>query len=334
MGQNSKIEWTDHTWNPWEGCTKVSPGCTHCYAESRANRYGTVKWGKGEPRRRTSAANWKKPLQWNTEAQASGVQALVFCASLADVFDPEVHQEWRNDLWEVVRSTPWLRWLILSKRFGKLSKADIMAMLPQDWWEGYANVVLGATVENQHYADIRVPALLDIPSAFYFLSCEPLLDAVDLTSLPANLETLSGKQPEWDYFNALTGRTHDSQADEYGADQEFRKIDWVICGGESGAGSRAMHPKWARSLRDQCITSDVAFLFKQWGEWVAEEQSPLDICLPGQSFAIFAQQESNGDWTAGDQTAFYKVGKKKSGRLLDGEEWNQYPQKWNEQPTL
>ncbi|MDF3823474.1 DUF5131 family protein, partial [Leptospira sp. 96542] len=105
MGQDSKIEWCDHTFNPWEGCQKVGPGCDHCYAETRNARFGggvAVNWGPGAPRRRTSAANWKKPLKWNAEAARLGVRYRVFCASLADVFDNEAPQRWRQNLMSLV----------------------------------------------------------------------------------------------------------------------------------------------------------------------------------------------------------------------------------------
>ena len=116
MAETSKIEWTDSTFNPWIGCTKVSPGCEHCYAEMDAKRRGWTKWGKGNQRKRTSPALWKNPIQWNEEAASAGRRQRVFCASLADVFDAEVNDKWRSDLWKLVAKTPHLDWLILTKR--------------------------------------------------------------------------------------------------------------------------------------------------------------------------------------------------------------------------
>ena len=133
MGENSKIEWCDHTWNPWIGCTKVSPGCDHCYAESYATRYGKTVWGPGQPRQLTSDANWKKPLKWNHEAMLTGTRPRVFCASLAEVFDNEVNPAWRERLWAFIQATPNLDWLLLTKRIGNVAK-----MLPMDWGTGLA----------------------------------------------------------------------------------------------------------------------------------------------------------------------------------------------------
>src|ERR1700730_6921319 len=123
VAENSKIEWTDHTFNPWIGCTKVSPACDHCYAEAMMDtRYGRVRWGAGEDRSRTSKANWQQPLKWNRIAQADGARPLVFCASLADVFDNEVDPLWRRELFALIEATPSLIWLLLTKRIGNVVK--------------------------------------------------------------------------------------------------------------------------------------------------------------------------------------------------------------------
>ena len=121
MAENSKIGWCDHTFNGWIGCTKVDPGCDHCYAEARDKRFSKgIHWGPGALRHRTSAANWKKPLQWNWAAKTQGIRYKVFCASLSDVFDNEVDPEWRSDLFELIRKTPHLDWLLLTKRIGNV----------------------------------------------------------------------------------------------------------------------------------------------------------------------------------------------------------------------
>lgn len=244
MSENSKIEWTDHTFNPWEGCQKVGPGCDHCYAETRNARYagGTaVNWGPGAPRRRTSAANWRKPLAWNA-AHAEffaqhGRRQRVFCASLADVFDNAVDPAWRADLFELIEQTPNLDWLLLTKRVG-----NVRSMAPLPWLtEGWpANVWLGASIVNQAEADRDIPKLLAMPARVRFLSMEPLLGPVDL---------------RFKIQPAFHG-----------------PVDWVIVGGESGPSARPMHPGWARGLRDQCAAAGVSFLFKQWGEWAPTGQ--------------------------------------------------------------
>lgn len=173
MGENSKIDWTDHTFNPWTGCTKVSPACDHCYAEGWAKRSGHVTWGAGQPRRRTSEANWSKPIKWNRQAEADAVRKRVFCASLADVFDAEVDPIWRENLFTLIDLTPALDWLLLTKR----------PKLAADYFNGEAtppNVWIGTTVENQKMADVRVPHLMSINAPVRFLSMEPLLEHVDL----------------------------------------------------------------------------------------------------------------------------------------------------------
>lgn len=121
MAENTSIEWADHTFNPWTGCTKVSHGCDGCFAESWAKRSGTVRWGVGEPRRRTTNANWRLPPKWNAQAEREGRRFRVFCASLADVFDNEVPQEWRDDLFRLIERTPRLDWLLLTKRVGNVA---------------------------------------------------------------------------------------------------------------------------------------------------------------------------------------------------------------------
>ena len=174
MAEHSKIEWTDATFNPWVGCTKISPACDNCYAEGWAKRSGSGELWQGA-RQRTSAENWRKPLAWNKKAAASGENRFVFCASLADVFDNQVPSDWRADLWPLIRATPALTWQLLTKRPQNIAK-----MLPPDWGTGYANVWLGTTAENQDEADRRVPHLLAVPAKVRFLSCEPLLGPLDL----------------------------------------------------------------------------------------------------------------------------------------------------------
>ena len=234
MAKNSQIEWTHHTFNPWWGCTQVSPACDNCYAELWAKRMGQQLWGSRAPRRFFTDAHWKEPLVWNQEARLGKQRHRVFCASMADVFEkrPELDVQ-RQRLWALIRATPWLDWLLLTKR-----PQNIAGMVPwkQAWPE---NVWLGTTVESQPFAEQRLPHLLKHPAAVRFLSCEPLLGAIDLSTWFKR----TGLQP----------------------------IDWVIAGGESGPGARPMHPDWAGGLLKQCRKADVAFHFKQWGHWVPAE---------------------------------------------------------------
>lgn len=263
MAENSMIEWTDHTFSPWIGCTKVSPGCDNCYAEHLMDtRLHKVVWGPHGERVHTSAATWRQPLRWNARHAeffaAHGRRQRVFCASLADVFDNAVDPAWRVDLFDLIRSTPNLDWLILTKRIGNvrpmLSEAlsiaqhygirGTLANWLACWVDGEppANVWLGATIVNQAEADRDIPKLLEVPARVRFLSMEPLLGPVDLTSIPWGGLRVSSLQG-W-------------SSPEHG-------LHWVIVGGESGAGARPMHPDWARSLHDQCAAACVPFFMKQ-----------------------------------------------------------------------
>jgi protein gp37 len=249
MAKNSTIEWTHHTFNPWWGCHRVSPACDNCYAESWAHRLGQDLWGAREARRFFGDSHWREPLRWNAEAAAENRRARVFCASMADIF------EWRADLnperarlWELIEQTPNLDWLLLTKR-----PQHILRMTPwQEEWPD--NVWVGATVENQRFADLRLPLLLRVPARVRFLSCEPLLGPLKLQS----------------WFNR----------------SGYHSIDWIIAGGESGAHSRPMHPDWALGLLEQCQRAQVPFHFKQWGHWAPAELSNINtsatmLAFPG-----------------------------------------------------
>lgn len=234
MGKNSAIEWTDHSFNPWLGCTKISVGpqgaCEHCYAEGWAKRSGLVTWNG--PRRRTSEATWREPLKIHA-AIPDGQRQRIFCASLADVFDNEVPEEWRFDLFQLIRQTPRLDWLLLTKRIG-----NAKAMLMEHGMDGSYNIWVGATVVTQEEADRDIPKLLSTPARVRFLSCEPLQSAIDLVPWLGEIRT------------------------GFGTDAG---IDWAICGGESGPRPRLMKEEWASALRQQCKLYGVAFFMKQLG---------------------------------------------------------------------
>jgi protein gp37 len=174
MGENTAISWADITFNPWIGCTKVSDACQNCYAE-RDNRHRrwVPGWGPGVPRHRTVAGYWRGPIIWNRRAAATGHRPLVFCASLADAFDNEVDPQWRDDLWALMRQTPLLHWMILTKRIGNARK-----MLPPDW--PFPHVGLMATLENQEVWNRDFPKLMSLPAAWHGVSCEPLLGPIDI----------------------------------------------------------------------------------------------------------------------------------------------------------
>lgn len=278
--KNTKIDWATHTFNPWEGCQKVGPGCDHCYAEARNARFSggvAVNWGLGGPRRRTSASNWSKPRKWASEHDAffaeHGHRQRVFCSSLADVFDNAVDPKWRADLFALIKQTPQLDWLLLTKRIG-----NVPAMLPAEWGDGWSNIWIGATVVNQAEADRDIPKLLSVPAALRFLSIEPMLGPIDLRRFltPTGVHCMD-VCPDTRYLletevdTVLSHGEHEPLCPHCGERASWtgndNGVDWIIVGGESGHCARPMHPSWPRSIRDQCRVAAVPFLFKQWGEW-------------------------------------------------------------------
>lgn len=360
MGENSKIEWTDHTFNPWVGCDRISPACDHCYAAAWAARTGR----NFEERNRTSPDNWTNPLIWNRKAHAEGRRSKVFCASLADVFDPKVPDSWRDDLFALIAVTQHLDWLLLTKRpsvarrYLTPASAElfISARMDPGWRDGdepiahlpLPNLWLGTTAESQAMADLRIPHLLATPAVKRFISCEPLLGPINLHRIHEG-----GPSPEggrWDSWEScLSGKRFDPWSD--GDIDGCPKLDWVICGGESGPHARPTHPDWVRGLRDQCQATGVRFFFKQWGEW----RPAVDDELPerfGPECDAFRTMCSNGfvgslslesafmhkprAWPQcfphgedGDASCIgatmRRVGKKAAGHLLDGREHREVP---------
>jgi protein gp37 len=222
MAEQSAISWTDATFNPWIGCTRVSPGCDHCYAARDNERRKWVSaWGA--ERRRTKT--WGDPVKWNRKAAETGYRPRVFCASLADVFDNEVPHEWRDDLFDLIRATPNLRWMLLTKRIGNARK-----MLPHDFSPAtFPHVGIMATMVNQPEWDRDLHKLVDINAAWRGVSAEPLLGLIDIGKI--------------------------TSAD----------IAWIITGGESGPQHRFTAQAWVRAMRDQCAERGIAFHHKQWG---------------------------------------------------------------------
>lgn len=215
MGEKSAIEWTDATWNPWRGCTKVSPGCASCYMFT-----GQLRWGR-DPSKvvRAALSTFTAPLRWAEPRR-------VFTCSWSDFFHEDA-DEWRPEAWAIIRATPHLTYQILTKRIER-----VQDHLPADWGpNGYANVWLGTSIENQRFADQRIPQLANVPATVRFLSVEPLLKRTELFALD--------------------------------------RIHWVIVGGESAGRPshppRPMQPEWVRLIRDQCVVSSTPFFFKQWG---------------------------------------------------------------------
>lgn len=249
MGETSKISWTRSTFNPFWGCVKVSPGCDHCYADSLATRYGHNVWRPDAPRRFFGDKHWAEPLKWNRDAEKSGEPWRVFCGSMCDWAEGRPDQaEARTRLFDLIERTPALTWLLLTKRPGA-----IRHLIPAHWLtQPRHNVWYGTSVENQEYADKRIPQLLNVPATVRFLSCEPLLGPVDLERYLIKRQM----------HRPVTGGFIPSLAEPLFENDE-RVIQWVITGDESGHGARPTDEDWVRSLRDQCQESGVAFFYKQ-----------------------------------------------------------------------
>ena len=298
MADGSKIEWTDATWNVVIGCDKVSPGCDHCYAIRTAHRMqanpnpkiaaayaGTEADGEWTGQVNLVEDRLTLPLSWTRPRR-------IFVNAQSDLFHKDVPDEFIARVWAVMALAPQHTFQILTKRHGRMRSLlnsehfkDLVAVemagplnphpreaLDLHWPR--RNVWLGVSVEDQQRADLRIPALLDTPAAVRWLSCEPLLGPV---SLFANSRIDTGTL-----------------------------VDWVVVGGESGPGSRPMHPDWARSLRDQCQVAGVPFLFKQWGS-----HRPSDVGTIVRNGVRYPMVPS---------------GKRAAGRELDGRTWDEYPQ--------
>lgn len=298
MGKFSNIAWTDHTFNGWIGCTKVSPGCKFCYAEHdtfirRERSKGRELWGPTAERHHTSESYWNEPIKWSYEywsqcqdcgwrgrlrlekgiscpnCKGLNLQATrqrVFCMSLADVLEdrPDL-VPWRTELFELIEQTPGLDWLLLSKRI-ELAPS----LLPYTWFNGEwpANVWIGTSVEDQKHADARIPELLKCPAPVRFLSVEPQLEAIDFEDLPV---------PAFSY----SVDDHSYEGDGDAPVVKVPGIDWVIVGGESGPKCRSFDWEWARQIRNQCQDAHVAFFMKQGGGYPykldALEDLPADL---------------------------------------------------------
>lgn len=317
MSENTKIEWADHTFNPWIGCVAISPGCVNCYAADWAKRYGR------DFAARTRTKTWGDPVKWNARHDAfhsqHGRRQRVFCASLADVFDNAVDPQWRADLFELIRATPNLDWLLLTKRIGNV---DAMIEAAGGW---PANAKLGITVVDQKEADRDIPRALKVKEKHairvLFLSIEPQLGPVSF---------------EGQWVNHANPAMHENM---------LEALDWVIVGGESGPGARPMHPDWARSLRDQCEAAGVPFLFKQWGNWRAaawfdgpdadsdagDDFVDLDrvnhhfLAVDGRTWDTNGGRYMYPPMPLGHWCLMVNEGKKAAGRQLDGRTWDGFP---------
>lgn len=340
MSDNSSIEWTEATWNPTTGCDRVSPGCDNCYALTLAKRLkgmGSRKYQRdGDPR--TSGPGFGlsvhsdvlgQPMRWREPRR-------IFVNSMSDLFHDEVPERFIADVFAVMSIADHHTYQVLTKRHARMRSllnsvpfwtavniARNVRGFPALPWvaagelEPLPSVWLGVSVENQQWADIRIPALLETPAAVRWISAEPLLGAVDL-------------------WQAIRGTRYACHACEFGNrgdcnTHRVERLNWVVAGGESGPGARPMHPDWARGLRDQCTSASVPFFFKQWGSW--EPLAPVGArpgdslvaddgavhVIPADRFDSFPQEFR---WRS---YAMRRVSKKAAGRLLDGRTWDEYP---------
>jgi protein gp37 len=327
MAQNSTIEWTDATWNPIRGCTRVSAGCQNCYAERVAIRFsgkgqaydGLAKITNGHPQWTGKVAFVEKhlndPLKWKEPRR-------IFVNSMSDLFHEKLSDEYIQKIFKVMCQAKQHVFQVLTKRPKRmldfLSRWNSMTrnfgpLYPNMWPQKH--VWLGVSVEDQSRADERIPLLLQTPAAVRWISAEPLLGPVTLNFLH-HQNTVE--------IDALNG-THGVIRPHGGTNEH---IDWVVAGGESGPNARPMHPDWARSLRDQCKAAGVPFFFKQHGEWIGASQigdsEPRDIKFLQPDGVIASDYEAAEQVV--DAEAMLCVGKKSAGRKLDGVEHNEYPQ--------
>lgn len=360
----TKIEWTEMTWNPIVGCSVTSPGCTNCYAMRQAHRlshnpatphyHGTAKMSRGGPvfTGAVGIASHSALIAPITRKKPT----LYFVNSMGDPFHENVPDAWIDRMFAVMALAPQHTFQVLTKRaarmreyfedmeFGRIS--DMMHEMDHPADEAaieYAtdrldlltmprplpNVWLGVSVEDQSRADERIPDLLATPAAVRFLSCEPLLGPVDLTSITAPKGTL---RPYLARVDALSGCC---QSIEHHSNDWFRMphaLDWIICGGESGPGARPMHPDWARSLRNQCGAAGVRFFFKQWGDWApglvaGPNMRTIDAAhWWDEKWDYVKAPPSKPDDHIDDEPDVFRIGKKRAGRLLDGRTWDQMPE--------
>ena len=343
MGQVTSISWTHHTFNPWWGCEKVSPACRGCYAERDAKRWrpDVSLWGPGSVRQVAGDRTWREPLKWARAARAAGERRRVFCASMADVFEGRSDlDEPRARLWGMIRATPELDWLLLTKR-----PENVARMVPSAWLEGVdrrrlvaagwpTNVWLGTTVEDQEHAAKRIPELLRVPARTRFLSVEPLLERLPHLD---RFFWMNGGSTAGPWIDALgRHRGGGGPGGQQLSSTPSGDIAWVIVGGESGPNARPMHPDWVREIRDACTGEvrydrppGVAFHFKQWGEWCPSDGDAGDLWLfhDGQSqpWTPGSRGAEPGRWALGGDALMVCAGKKLAGRELDGRTWDEFP---------
>lgn len=345
MAENSKIEWTDSTVNFWWGCTKVGPGCDHCYAETWSKRTGGNIWGTGVARRKIKSAvallhRLNGDTVWPIMANRS---RRVFIQSMSDLFDLEVPVEWFAEAWQTIERCGQLNIQIVTKRISAVEKR--LAAIGVTTWPKHAGLMI--TVCNQAEADRDIPRLLELKMKLGIpwvgLSMEPLLGRIDLTKAKTGQRRV---QSVSDSLNSLTGESLNGHGEYEGMFTITRtgKLDWVVVGGESGKGARPMHPDWVRAIRDDCKEDGVAFFFKQWGEYrevftekyelVEDDSNRANEVYDSAINPSFIQFDGThilcrDDLPFDEDNAarlIERVGKKAAGRTLDGTTHNEFPE--------
>ena len=358
----SKIEWTDKTWNPITGCTKISAGCANCYAERMSKRLaGLGGYPKKDPFRPglEHPKQWLKPCKWKKPR-------LIFVCSMGDLFHKDVSFDLVHKVLAVAINEPRHTFILLTKRPERMyefithyrhdghhvfsdrvtpynpsrnKQAYLLLDHKQDW--PLANLWLGGSAENQAALDARAPYVISTPSALWFMSLEPLIGPIDLRPRP-NPDTciVCGEGPDAPHNHPFGYRN--------------RGLDWIIVGGETGPGARPMHPEWVRKIRDQCAQAGIPFFFKSWGEygpsgvdlqtgeptfrmfqnkaqWVNKARTwmlPGDICLDMTGRIL--RKGADFDGARYPVAIMRKMGKKAAGNLLDGQVWDQFPDHYRE----
>lgn len=267
MGESTGISWTDHTFNPFIGCQKVSPACEKCYAEAFVTgRMRLPVWGpaKTTERKRTTTP-WKELPRWNRAAARDGVRRKVFCASLADIFeDHPMVVEWRAEALALLASCTSLDVQLLTKRPENIRRMVPAARLAPGGWPRH--IWVGTTVEDQRRAAERIPHLLAVPAAVRFLSCEPLLEEVDLSRWLGRCGVCGKPEVEHPYSKAAGWRPPLMCCSFGEPSDRARGVQWVIVGGESGPGARPFDIAWARKIVAQCREAGVPVFVKQMGD--------------------------------------------------------------------
>lgn len=320
--QETNITWTNATWNPVTGCSKVSTGCANCYAERDwARLSNNPKLPDYQGRKFTDVMchenRLDQPIRWTR-------RRMIFVNSMSDLFHEDVPYNFIDKVMKVILECPRHTFQILTKRpermkqyfelrYAQIKHSDLNGEVADKLVNGVIpNVWLGVTAENQETANERIPLLLDTPAAVRFVSIEPMVGPINLDMMITENtgdrfrvihSSLMGKKTLWDTKNLI-------------GEEDINKLDWVICGGESGPKARPIDPEWVKSLRDQCRFTDTPFFFKQWGEYIDLSQvtSP-DLQIKGSTYSML----SNGALT------LWRCGKKAAGNKLDGEVIEQFP---------